>query len=143
MILIWYHYFMKLITRNTDYAVRALCFIANSKARIVPVGTLVKELKIPRPFLRKILQTLHNKGILKASKGYGGGFSLALPVNKIFLVDLIKIFQGPLKLNECIFKKKLCPNRNTCPLKRKIDGIEKYVASKLESITIASLLKRS
>lgn len=133
---------MKLITRNTDYAVRALVFIAKSKGKIVPVVTLVKELKIPRAFLRKILQTLHKKGILKSSKGYGGGFSLALPANKICLVDLIGIFQGPLKLNECIFKKKICPDRSICPLKKKIDGIEKYVILKLESVSIESLLKR-
>ena len=144
MILLWYHCFcpMKLITRNIDYAVRALCFIANSKARIVAVTTLVKELKIPRPFLRKILQTLHKKGILKSSKGYGGGFSLARASSKIFLTDLIRIFQGQLKLNECILKKKICPDRSICLLKGKIDDIEKYVISKLDSVSVESLLKR-
>lgn len=133
---------MKLITRNIDYAVRALCFIARSKGKIVSVTTLVEELKIPRPFLRKILQILHKKGVLKASKGYGGGFSLALPANKICLVDLIGIFQGPLKLNECVFKKKICQDRNICSLKKEIDGVEKYAVSKLKSVTIASLLKK-
>ena len=56
---------MKLITRDTDYAIRALCFIARFKKKIVSVSELVKVLKIPRPFLRKILQTLNKKRILK------------------------------------------------------------------------------
>lgn len=133
---------MKLVTRDADYAMRALVFIAKSKARIVPVSTLVRELRIPKPFLRKILQILHKEGILKASKGYGGGFELALSPSEMSLGDLLKVFQGPLKLNQCILKKRLCPDRNVCPLKKKIDGIEKYVASKLESVTIASLLKK-
>jgi len=149
MILIWYHYIrikeqseMKLITRDTDYAIRALCFIAKNKNNIVSVSRLVNELKIPRPFLRKILQALNKKGMLKSSRGLGGGFMLRLAADKIFLIDLIEVFQGPLKLNECIFKKKICPNKNTCNLKKKLDFIEKQVVSDLKFITIGSLLNK-
>lgn len=131
---------MKLITRDTDYAVRALCSIAKRKEKIVSVSELVKELKIPRPFLRKILQRLNKRKVVKSYKGLGGGFSLARPLSKIFLVDLIEIFQGPLKINECLFKRKLCPDTNICILREKIDAIERYVVSHLESITIESLL---
>lgn len=132
---------MKLITRDTDYAVRALCFIAQSKERVVPVTTLVDKLKIPRPFLRQILQVLNKNGVLKSYKGSGGGFQLAILPQHIFLADLIKIFQGPLKINECIFKKKLCPNRDTCTLRDKISSIEKDVIMELGKITVSSLLK--
>lgn len=131
---------MKLITRDTDYALRALCFIAKHKKEIVSVAELVEQLKIPRPFLRKILQIL-NKKILKSYKGKGGGFSLAVTPNKIFLVDLIEIFQGPLRLNECFLKKMACPNTKTCALRKKINNIERGVIAELESITLASLLK--
>ena len=130
---------MKLITRNTDYAVRALRFIAGNKDRIISVTDLVKKLKIPRQFLRKILQILNKNRILESYKGQGGGFLLALPANKIFLVDLIEILQGPLKLNECIFKKKICPDRNSCLLRRKIVDIERNAIAELKSVTIASL----
>ncbi len=132
---------MKLITRDTDYALRAICFIAKAKNRKISVSDLVKALNMPRPFLRKILQTLSNKGILCSCKGLGGGFILSKPIDKIFLMDLVLIFQGPLKLNECFFKKKKCPNETTCPLKKKISNIEKYVIRELNSITIASLLE--
>ena len=132
---------MKLITRNTDYAVRALCFIVKKKQEIITVSMLTKKLKIPKPFLRKILQILNKNKILKSLKGQGGGFILAVSPDKIFLVDLIEIFQGALKINECIFKKRICPNVKICVLKKKIDRIERYVVSELESITIASLIR--
>jgi Rrf2 family protein len=131
---------MKLITRDTDYAVRALCFLAATKEKRVPVGALVRELRIPRPFLRHILQVLNKKGILKSYKGLGGGFELSVVPKRIFLVDLIRAFQGPLKLNECIFKRKVCPDRNKCALRAKINAIENRAVSELSSITIASLL---
>ncbi|MBI4981549.1 MAG: Rrf2 family transcriptional regulator [Candidatus Omnitrophica bacterium] len=131
---------MKLITRDTDYALRALCFIAKEKERIVAVSELVKELKIPKPFLRKILQSLHKHGVLAAYKGVGGGFKLARPANKIFLFDLLAIFQQDWHLNECLFKKMLCPNVKKCVLKKRIDKIEDFVRKELSSISIASLV---
>jgi len=131
---------MKLITRDTDYALRAICFIANRAENVVSANELVGKLKVPRPFLRKLLQVLNKKRILSSYKGQGGGFLLAKPADRIFLVDIIKIFQGPLKLNECFLKKLACPNKKTCALKKKIDTIERYVIKELESITISSLL---
>ena len=132
---------MKLITRDIDYALRALVFIAQRKKQIVPVSELVAALKIPRPFLRKILQILHKKGVLESYKGFGGGFLLAKPAKRIFLVDLIEVFQGEFSLNECFFKKMPCSGIATCVLRKKIDAIERYVVSQLKSITIASLVK--
>ena len=132
---------MKLITRDTDYALRAICFIARHNKEIVTADELVRGLKIPRPFLRKILQVLNKKKVLKSQKGQGGGFLLAMPAARLFLVNLMEIFQGPLNLNECFFKKRVCPNTDTCALRRKITHIEKYVIKELKSITIASLLR--
>jgi Rrf2 family protein len=131
---------MKLITRDTDYAVKALLFFAKSKRKVVSVTDLVQALRIPRPFLRKILQVLNKREVLKSRKGQGGGFELSLPPQKIFLSFLIEIFQGPFQLNECLFKKNICPDRATCPLRPKINSIERLVISELKSITIQSLL---
>ena len=133
---------MKLITRNTDYAVRALCCIAERKQEVISADRLVKSLDMPRPFLRKILQTLTKAGLLNSSKGKDGGFTLALSPGEITLTDVMKIFQGPIKLNECTFKKNICPYIKDCLLKKKIDEIEKEVIAKLKAITIASIIKK-
>jgi len=132
---------MKLITRNTDYAVRALCYIAKAKGKIVSAPELVSALKMPRPFLRKILQALNTKNILKSHKGAGGGFSLAAQPGKIFLTDIIKIFQGKLQLNECLFKRNRCPNIKGCSLRKKIQAIEARVVKDIDSINLANLLR--
>ena len=131
---------MKLITRDSDYAVRALCYIAKNDKKIVSVAELVAELKIPRAFLRKILQVLNKKKLLISHKGQGGGFTLTRDAKRIYLVDLIRIFQGKLKLTECFFKKRVCPNIKVCPLKKKIDEIERYIVKELKLISIESLL---
>jgi len=131
---------MKLITRNTDYAIRALCYIAKRDKKIISVSDLVKDLKIPRPFLRKILQVLNRKRFLRSYKGREGGFKLAVKPDKIFLIDLIEIFQGEFRLNECIFKKKICPNVKICKLKKKIDKMQNYVINEFTKITLKEIL---
>jgi len=132
---------VKLLTRDTDYAVRALLAMAVRKS-VVTVSDLVTELKIPRPFLRRILQRLTKADVLESLKGKGGGFVLNRAPANISLVDLMAIFQGPVQLNECLFKKEVCPNRKTCPLRSEISEIEDFALTKLQSITIAKLLRK-
>lgn len=132
---------MKLITRDTDYAVRALCLIAQRKGCIVSVKKLALALQLPRPFLRKILQQLNKKKILESFKGQSGGFILAKEPAKIFLTDIMRIFQGKLSLNECFLKKIVCPHTGSCPLRKKIVKIEDYVLRELGTVSIALLLR--
>ena len=132
---------MKLITRDTDYAIRAICCIAKKNDKTVSAEELVKELCMPRPFLRKILQALNKKGLVRSYKGKGGGFRLGTPPDKIRIAGIAEVFQGPFKLNECTFKNKACPNKSRCPFKKKIDDLGNYVELQLRKITIASLIK--
>jgi len=133
---------MKLITRDTDYAIRALNYIVCNKGKIISITELVRELETPKPFLRKILQILSINGILKSYKGKNGGFVLAREPDSIFLLDLMQIFQGQFKISECIFKKNECPNQQYCLLKTEIDSIEKMVLEKISAITLKSLKKK-
>ncbi len=130
---------MKLITKKTDYAIRAFCYMAK-EGKITPVTELVENLKIPKPFLRGILQELEKNKMVKSFKGRGGGFKLAKSPDKIFLTQLIRIFQGPIKLTECTIRKKVCPDVTTCLVKKKMEQINRYIVSELEAVTIDSLL---
>ena len=131
---------MKFITRNTDYALRAVCYIAKKNRSKVTVEELVDKLSVPRPFIRKILQSLNRNKILKSTKGQGGGFKLAIPAKKLYLIKIMNIFQGDFVLSGCFLKKDICPNKGKCLLRKKIKNIEQNVLSQLKAINIASLL---
>jgi Rrf2 family protein len=132
---------MKIITRDTDYAIRALACVASSERGMVTVKELSQKLDIPGPFLRKIFQALNRHGILKSYKGKSGGFALSKDPDKITVFDLIEIFQGSFCLNEHLFKGKTCPLVKTCFLKKKLDSIEKEVMRELKSVTIGQLVR--
>ena len=133
---------MKLITREIDYAVRAIIYLAKKKAGIVSVVELVEELGITRPFLRKIMQVLAKSGVIESYKGYKGGFSLAKKPENIYLIDLIEVFQDKFSLNECLLNKDICPNKSDCILKSRVDAIEQKVKKDLEAIDLKSLIKK-
>jgi Rrf2 family transcriptional regulator, cysteine metabolism repressor len=130
---------MKLITRNTDYALRAICYMAKQK-KVVTVDELVRVLGVPRSFMRKILQRLSKDKILESYKGQGGGFKLKLLPEKIFIIQIMQIFQGPVGLNRCFLKKNICPNKGKCVLRKKIHRIENNALKQIRQINIASLI---
>ena len=133
---------MKLITREIDYAVRALIHLAANRNETVTVPELVDELGITRPFLRKIMQLLARAGVIESYKGNKGGFRLIKKPGDIYLIDLIEIFQGKFSLNECLLNKDICPNKGNCILKDRVDDIEEKVKKELESIDLKSLVKK-
>lgn len=132
---------MKLITKDTDYAVRAVVCMAGSRKKVVAVKELAEELDISKPFLRKVLQLLNKKGLLRSYKGKNGGFALKVDPGKITIFNLIKIFQGEFRLKEHNFKGKICSSYKTCYFRKRMDKIEGYVVKELKAITIRALVR--
>ncbi|MGD1010307.1 MAG: Rrf2 family transcriptional regulator [Candidatus Aminicenantales bacterium] len=131
---------MKLINRDADYAIKALLAVARRAGKVTAVPELAVTLGIPRPYLRKIMQTLARAGVVRSSKGRGGGFVLGRPAGKIFLADVIRVFQGPVSLHDCLFRKRICPDVGTCPLRETIGRLERRLVKDLETLSVASLL---
>jgi len=132
---------MKLITKHTDYAIRALGAMAKERDSIFTTSVLAKKLKISKPFIRAILQKLNKERVLMSYKGKGGGFKMAMPPDKISIVSLFKIFQGPIKIDHCFIKSSLCSDIKTCSLRKKLKEIGSYINKEFESLTIEKLLK--
>ena len=131
---------MNLLTRNTDYVIRALIFMAGKAPERVSTADLLRDLKLPRPFMRKTLQVLQRAGYLDSLKGKNGGFSLIISPDKITLLELITLFQGPVSMGDCLFRKKICACTRTCPLRKEIKTIETMALSHLRSVTVAALI---
>ncbi len=140
MIRMWYHYNMRLINRDVDYSVRALVYIAAKAPEVVPVSGLETRTGVTRPFLRKILQKLNKAGVLRSRKGRGGGFVLAKRPEKIFLRELINVFQGSLARDGCVFNGLLCHNHKTCRLRARLGAVEGKILAEIEKISLKSLM---
>jgi Rrf2 family protein len=140
MIPTWYHIDMiKLINKESDVGIRVLRQIYRTN-KIVTVTGLAKLLNVPKPFLRKILQKLAKADILESTKGRNGGFIPSKDATKIFVGEVIEIFQGNLAWTNCIQKNRTCEEMKNCPLRKKLTGLEQIIRNELERMNIFNLL---
>jgi Rrf2 family iron-sulfur cluster assembly transcriptional regulator len=85
------------ISRSTGYALLAVGYLAQHQdRRIILSQDISKEYNIPLEYLLKILQQLVRANVLRSKRGPRGGFSLAKPVKKISLLQIIEAVDGPM-----------------------------------------------
>ncbi|HWR01142.1 MAG TPA: Rrf2 family transcriptional regulator [Chlorobaculum sp.] len=131
---------MKVLTKHTDYAVRALISLGMKSDSWVSAKTVSEEQAIPYQFLRRILQELIRSGLVESREGAGGGVKLSKNPDSIRVKDVIEIFQGKVQVSECMFRKQLCSNRADCVLRHEIMRIEQLVNDEFSKVTIGKLI---
>ena len=106
------------ITRQADYAVRAVTYLAelgdNQRAATSQIAT---EQQIPPSFLAKIVSQLSVAGLLYTSRGARGGVSLAKPPAEISLLEVVEAIDGPILLNECVSDHNECVFGDSCQIR--------------------------
>lgn len=130
---------MRLITRESDYGIAALVSMARKNGGTASAAELARELGIPGAFLRRILQRLGKKGMVRSKKGIGGGFELARRPRDIVVGDVVTSLQGPVRLSDCDLRKTVCAGYGRCILRGKLKEIEARLVSELMGISIGTL----
>ncbi|PLX78738.1 MAG: Rrf2 family transcriptional regulator [Desulfuromonas sp.] len=128
------------ITRATEYAIRAVLFMA-----MQPSGTTVlkkdicREQGITPAFLTKILQPLIKCGIFGSHRGVRGGFYLNKQAASITMLDVIKAEEGAIHLNLCLEEAGICQRETHCPVHKVWQEARAGLVETLSSYTFAQL----
>ncbi|MBI3240965.1 MAG: Rrf2 family transcriptional regulator [Chloroflexi bacterium] len=97
------------ITRQADYAVRAMVHLARLKSgQRASTSQISEEQRIPLTFLAKIVSQLSVAGLLHTTRGARGGVALARPADEISLLEVVEAIDGPMALNECTSDTEAC-----------------------------------
>jgi Rrf2 family protein len=106
------------ITRQADYAVRAVLYLAQREpgAR-ASTSRIAQEQRIPATFLAKIVSQLAAAGIVRAVRGARGGVTLARPPEHINLLEIVEAIDGPVALNTCTDDAARCPMGSACAVR--------------------------
>src|SRR5512137_955663 len=130
------------ITRQADYAVRAVRYLAkqgpNERSA---TSTVAREMKIPPSFLAKIVSQLSIAGLLHTSRGARGGVSLARDPKEITLLDVVEAIDGPILLNECVGNPGGCAFNEECPMHPIWMDTQQVLVDRLRKTNFASLTK--
>jgi Rrf2 family protein len=98
------------ITRQADYAVRAIMYLAKlGPSEKAATSQIAEEQEIPLSFLAKIIAQLSVAGLLQTMRGARGGVTLARAADEITLLEVVEAIDGPIMLNECVNDHHSCP----------------------------------
>ena len=90
------------IGAKTDYALRALCYLAaaaeSDGGPPAKADDIAAAQGIPRSFLDGILLDLRRGGLVESRRGPVGGHRLARPAFSITIADVVRVMEGPLAL---------------------------------------------
>ncbi|HWH37148.1 MAG TPA: Rrf2 family transcriptional regulator [Candidatus Limnocylindrales bacterium] len=84
------------VSAKADYAVRAAAELAAADGQPLKRERISDAQGIPAKFLEAILLELKHAGIIKSTRGTGGGYALARPADEISLADVIRAVDGPM-----------------------------------------------
>jgi len=134
---------MEILKNDTDYAMRALVYLAQhqKEQRPVAVKTLAKAQDIPSNFAYKVLQRLSRAGLTKAYMGPRGGFALAKEAGQITLLKVVEAVQGPVTMRRCLLGINGCGRRLSCSISSKLEQVQGNLAGVLEDVTLADVLE--
>jgi Rrf2 family protein len=101
-----------------QHALRALIYLADKNA---PGPVLIREIAagagVPPQSLAKILHGLRNQGLVKSTKGPGGGYQLARPGDAMRVAEVIEAVDGRLEMSKtCVLGLDRCTDEAGCAL---------------------------
>jgi len=132
------------ITRQADYAVRAVLYLAHIEpTQRAATSQVAQEQRIPPSFLAKIISQLSIAGLLHTSRGARGGVTLAREPKEITLLEVIEAIDGPILLNECVNGNNTCTFDNDCPLRPVWCEAQEELVGRLKSTNFQQLLEQS
>ena len=94
---------------------------------------------IPPAYLSSVLHALARNGLIKAKRGYRGGFALTKPAEKISVLQVVEAVEGRAWREGCLLGLSECSDERACPShvfwKTRRDEIERF----LRSVTLAAV----
>lgn len=126
-----------IFSKKCEYGLQAILYLASKKDKeYFSAREIAKDLKIPREFISKILQSLVNFGIVGSKKGKNGGFYLAKNPNKIRLIDIVEAIDGLDVFTTCVLGFPECSSDMPCPVHSEWGKLRSMAYDMLSSETI-------
>jgi Rrf2 family protein len=129
-----------ILSRTTQYAIQALIYIATQPRGMVVLNRTIAEcLRSSPTYLAKILQDLCRGNLLYSFRGKQGGFCLRENSDRITLMQIAMLTEGPGFTDECVLGLKVCSDKTPCPMHVRWWPIKQEIVKLLQSQTLDML----
>jgi Rrf2 family protein len=137
-----------MLSKKTKYAIKALVILGKHRDKPpLQISWIAEKEKIPKKFLEQILLDLRNAGFLYSKKGAGGGYSLNKDPKDIYLVNILRITDGPIAMVPCAslnfyHRCDECHEETTCGIRDVFIEVRDASLKILSETSIADIIDR-
>lgn len=137
-----------MISKKTKYAINALVFLARRwEQGPVLISEIARSESIPQKFLEAILLDLKRAGILASKKGKGGGYYLLKSPDEVNMVEVMRLFDGPVALLPCTTYRyyercEECKNEHLCGIRDVFSEVRQATVTLLKGATLSEIMRR-
>lgn len=130
------------LTQWSDYSLRVLMYCAHAGERAAPVtiSEIAQAHGISRSHLTKVVVALSGFGLLKTTRGRGGGLRLLKSAREIVIGDVVRRTEQDLALVECFGPHNTCRLDGGCRLKGVLNRALKKFMAELDAVTLADVV---
>ena len=108
---------------------------------LVPVKDVAARQGISERYLEHLFLSLKTAGLVKSVRGAHGGFTLTSAPDRIKLIDIIRVSEGPLLLVECVADAGVCPRSSKCAARDVWSELQSVMNEVLRSKTLQDLME--
>lgn len=128
-----------MFSQTTEYALRAMAWLALSPDSLVPTAQLAEKTHVPPHYLAKVLQQLAAADLIRGRRGVSGGYQLSRPADKINLLQVVRAVAQVERITTCPLGLS-SHGSNLCSLHKRMDQVAKHIIETYSSITLQDLL---
>ena len=134
-----------MLTNQSKYAVRAVLYLAvyTSIDKKMSSKEVAEKIKVPAPFLAKILQKLVREAIISSTKGPNGGFYLTEKNLSHSMLDIVRVIEGLELLGECFLGLPRCGDDNPCAIHHLVAPFKHTMIEEMGDKTILTYAKET
>lgn len=124
-----------------DYAVVIMGAAARHCGGVrVSAATLAAETGVPVPTAQRLVSLLTRAGLLRSTRGTGGGIQLGRPAAAISLADIVEAIEGPIAMTACSEDGRHdCALEGSCKVQPHWNVVNNAIKSALGDVSLASL----
>jgi Rrf2 family cysteine metabolism transcriptional repressor len=131
---------MKISTKGR-YGLRVLVDIAaHQHTGPVILRDISSRQAISEKYLWQVINPLKAAGLVKSTRGAKGGYVLSKTPEKITLLDVISILEGPVSMVDCVVDPDKCGRSAACVTRWVWGKVEKDIKESMDNITLKEIL---
>jgi len=127
------------ISDATSLAFHTMGILASSPHTLFSTKHLARLLNASEHHLSKVLQRLAKAGFIKSVRGPAGGFLIIPSWERITLMEIYELMEGPFKPSECLLRTSICL-WNNCILGDLLKDVNKQIMDYLGQTKLSDMI---